>query len=120
MRLDIHTHRFTLTDALRCHVQRRLNLALNSGDDQILRIVIRLSDINGPRGGADKRCQIQVVLANVPDVIIRETQADLYAAIDRATDRAGRAVHRRLARQRSRRRAAPMAEHPSTGDPIPD
>ena len=105
MQIDIQARNFSLTDALRSHAERRLRLALTCCDDHIQRVVMRLSDINGPRGGADKRCHLQVVLAGLPDVVIEDTEADLYVAIDRATDRGGRTVGRRLARQRDRGRA---------------
>ena len=68
---------------------------------------MRLSDINGPHGGADKRCHLQVVLAGLPDVVVEDTEADLYVAIDRATDRAGRTVVRRIDRQQT----APAGVH---------
>ena len=106
MQIDIQARNFSLTDALRSHAERRLRFALTCCDDHIQRVVVRLSDINGPRGGADKRCHLQVVLAGLPDVVIEDTEADLYVAIDRATDRAGRTVGRRLARQRDRGRAS--------------
>jgi ribosome-associated translation inhibitor RaiA len=61
---------------------------------------VRLSDVNGPRGGEDKRCHIEVRLRGMPDVVIVDTEADLYVAIDRATERAGRALVRRLERRR--------------------
>jgi ribosome-associated translation inhibitor RaiA len=62
---------------------------------------VRLSDINGPHGGADKRCHLQVMLNGLPDVVVEDTEADLYIAIDRATDRAGRTVVRKLNRQQT-------------------
>jgi ribosome-associated translation inhibitor RaiA len=96
MQIDINTHRFPLTDALRSHVRRRLHYALSSIDESVQRVVVRLSDVNGPRGGMDKRCRLQLVLAGLPDVIVEDTQADLYVAIDRASDRAGRTLVRRL------------------------
>jgi ribosome-associated translation inhibitor RaiA len=79
-----------MTDALRSHAERRLRFALPPCDHHIQRVVMRLSDINGPRGGADKRCHLQVVLAGLPDAVIEDIEDDLYIAIDRATDRAGR------------------------------
>jgi len=100
MQIDIQARNFSLTNALRGHVERRLGFALSSKDDHIMRIKVRLSDINGPRGGADKCCHIQVVLPHLPDVVIEDTETDLYTAIDRATDRAGRTVGRRLVRLR--------------------
>ncbi len=101
MQINIQSRNFSLTDALRSHAERRLRFALTCCDNHIRRVVMRLSDINGPRGGADKRCHLQVVLAGLPDVVIEDTEADLYVAIDRATDRAGRTVVRKTKRQQT-------------------
>ncbi len=100
MNLQIQAQDFTLTDGLRQHVATRLDYALNHGRDIVTRIVVRLSDVNGPRGGVDKRCGIEVRLKGAPTLIVEDTQADLYVAIDRAAERIGRTLDRRLARQR--------------------
>jgi ribosome-associated translation inhibitor RaiA len=68
--------------------------------------MVRLCDINGPRGGEDKCCRIQIIMPHLPDVVIEDTMANLYCAIDRASDRAGRTVGRRLARQRDKSRSS--------------
>jgi len=99
MQIDIQSRGFSLTDALLSHVRRRLVSAMSYCSGHVNRVVIRLSDINGPRGGADKRCHIQVVLAGIPDVVVEDTKVDLYDAIDRATDRARRSVFRKVDRQ---------------------
>ena len=101
MQIDIQARDFSLTDALRSHAERRLRFALTCCDDHIQRVVIRLSDINGPRGGADKRCHLRVVLDGLPDVVIEDIETNLYVAIDRAVDRAGRTVVRKIDRQQS-------------------
>ncbi len=106
MQIDIQARSFVMTEAIRSHSSRRLRFALSSYSDRIQRVVVRLSDINGPRGGADKRCHLQVVLSGLPDVVVEDIEADLYLAIDRAADRAGRTLRRRLARQRDRARAS--------------
>lgn len=100
MQTSIQSLGFTLTDGLRDYVMKRLAYSLNHGNEHITRLTVRLSDINGPRGGADKRCLIEVRLKSAPEVVIEDTEADLYTAIDRATERAGRTLERRLARQR--------------------
>ena len=104
MQIDIQARNFSLTQALRNHVERRLGFALSTRYDRIKRILVRLSDINGPRGGNDKCCQLHVVLPGQADVVIADTQSDLYAAIDCAADRASRAVSRKLARVYSSKR----------------
>ncbi|MBI2778268.1 MAG: HPF/RaiA family ribosome-associated protein [Gammaproteobacteria bacterium] len=100
MQINIYAHGFTTTEALREHVTRRLHHALGGCADHISQARVRLSDVNGPRGGADKCCQIQVRLAHLADVVIENTEADLYVAIDRAAERVGRTAARHIARQR--------------------
>jgi ribosome-associated translation inhibitor RaiA len=106
MQIDIQARNFPLTHALRNHTKRRLGFALSARDNHIQSVIVRLSDINGTRGGEDKCCHIQVVLARLPDVVIEDTEADLYVAIDRAADRAGRTVGRRLMRKRTKGRSS--------------
>ncbi|MGB5472485.1 MAG: HPF/RaiA family ribosome-associated protein [Gammaproteobacteria bacterium] len=110
MQIDIQARQFSLTNALRSHAERRLRFVLTCCGDHIQQVVMRLSDINGPRGGADKRCHLRVVLTGLPDVVVEDTEADLYVAIDRATGRAGRTVGRRLARQRDTARASGLRD----------
>lgn len=100
MNLQIQAQDLPLTDGLRQHVAKRLAYALNHGRDVITRIVVRLSDINGPRGGVDKCCGIEVRLKAAPTLVVEDTQADFYAAIDRAAERIGRTLDRHLARRR--------------------
>lgn len=96
MQIDIQARGFKLTEALRAQAERRVRFALGSASVRVHSVVIRLSDENGPRGGVDKRCTIRAALPGVPPVVIEQQEADLYIAIDRAADRAGRAVARRL------------------------
>ena len=99
MRVDIKTSGIDLTDGLREHTERRLGFALDRAHYDLNTVIVRLSDINGPRGGADKRCQIQIPLPRHGDVVIEETDADLYVAIDHAASRAGNTLARQLARR---------------------
>jgi ribosome-associated translation inhibitor RaiA len=90
-----------MTDPLHDFAERRLRFSLTSSNSYIQRVKMRLSDINGPRGGADKRCHIQVVLSGLPDIVIEDIEADMYVAISRAADRAGRSVLRKVSRKQS-------------------
>ena len=101
MQIHIQSQDFALTEALREHAERRLRFGLTRGSDHIRRVEMRLSDINGPRGGADKRCSIVVTLESLPEVVIEDIESDLYVAIDRAADRSSRAVARCLERRRA-------------------
>lgn len=100
MQLDIQTSGFSLTNGIRDYTTRRLQFALNRNDNHITRVQVRLADINGPRGGVDKRCQIDISLAGHNDIVIEDTETNLYVAIDRASDRCARTLTRRLERAR--------------------
>ena len=104
MNVDIQSLGFTITGALSDHVRRRLRFVLTRQSDRIERDVVRLGDENGPRGGVDKFCRIQVRLIDAPVACIEDIGPDLYAVIDRATDRVGRVVVKHLDRLRSGRR----------------
>jgi putative sigma-54 modulation protein len=114
MQMEIQARDFPLTKALGSYIKRRINFVLSSRYDQIQRIIVRLADINGPRGGIDKRCQIQISLPRLVDIVVEDTESDLYVAIDRATDRAGRTVNRRLARQYDKSRRLFVPHKPVT------
>lgn len=120
MQIDIQARDFSLTEALRHHAERRLLSALSCCSDHIQGIMMRLSDINGPRGGADKCCHIQVKLAGIPNVVVEDTETDLYFAIDRATDRTGRTVIRKIQRQHtlSRQSNGIVSDEPPSSIPI--
>ena len=104
MQIDIQSRGFSLTESLQKYSERRLVFSMAYWSQHIRRVIIRLSDINGPRGGADKRCHLQLVLPGIPDIVVDDTEVDLYAAIDRAIDRARRTVARKLGRQQARRK----------------
>ncbi|WP_332879108.1 HPF/RaiA family ribosome-associated protein [Massilia sp. S19_KUP03_FR1] len=110
MRPTIQAHGFQLSQALRTHTELRVATALGWASEHMRQLDISLSDINGPRGGVDKRCRIHVLLGGGREVIIEDVEADLYVAINRAADRAGRTIVRQIQRRRdfSHQRPAPV------------
>ena len=104
MNMDIQSLGFPITAALSEHAKRRLLFVLTRRSDCIQRVVVRLGDANGPRGGVDKFCRIQVYLVDAPVAIVEDIGLDMYAVIDRAVDRAGRVVVKHLDRSRIGRR----------------
>ncbi|WP_313953496.1 HPF/RaiA family ribosome-associated protein [Accumulibacter sp.] len=98
MQIEIHAHGFPLSEALRAHVERRFQFAVGRFEDRVQGVIVRLSDLNGPRGGVDKHCQVQLRLRGLPKIVIKDTEADTYVAVDRAADRSGRTLGRNLQR----------------------
>lgn len=103
MKMHIQSRGFNLTEGIREFTLRRLNYAVSFARGHIRRVTVHLSDINGPRGGNDKRCQLLVTMDKRPMIVIEDTENDLYAAIARATERAGRSIARHVGRKQLRR-----------------
>ncbi len=96
----------------RAYVRRKLDRKLGKFSRRIERTSVRIDDVNGPRGGIDKRCRIKVVLTGLPSVVVEERHHSLQAAIDGALARVERAVRqaadsRRTRPRRRRRLGAP-------------
>ncbi|HMW16901.1 MAG TPA: HPF/RaiA family ribosome-associated protein [Accumulibacter sp.] len=103
MQIVIQARGLLLTPTLRAHIERRLRFALDWANQHVRKLSVRLVDLNGPRGGEDKCCQIRLNLPGASAIVIEDTQADVFVAIDRATDRAGHTLARRMARRRQQR-----------------
>jgi putative sigma-54 modulation protein len=83
-------------------VRRHLTRALRRFESHIRGVIVRLSDLNGPKGGsADIECRV-VVDGNFPTVIVSERGASGAAAIDVAAERVNHAVARAIGRARTR------------------
>lgn len=98
MQIDIQSRGFSSSDTFVSYSRQQLLHALAYCSGHVRQVVVRLSDNNASRGCAQKRCHIQVMLAGLPDVVIEDTQADLFAAIDRAVARTKRTVVRNVDR----------------------
>jgi ribosomal subunit interface protein len=103
MEIEIQAHHIELSQKLKAHIQRKLLFSLNRFEKHISEVSIELSDVNGQKSGLDKQCRIQIILRNMEDITIKDTQASLYLAIDRAMQRADRSVARQINHNTSRK-----------------
>jgi len=105
MWLNISGQGLTVDAAVIEHVERRLGFALGRFGDRIGRATVHLADVNGPRGGEDKRCWVVVDILGRGRVVVEDTDCDVQVAIDRMADRVGQAVRRKLDRARTGRQS---------------
>jgi len=119
MQIIIHARDIEVDAGLREHVQRRLHFALGWAQQHVGRVSVVLSDLNGPRGGADKSCRLRCALPGTAEMVIEDTQADIAPASARFADRAGRTLARRLEREREGRHAHPARQFRPEDDERP-
>jgi putative sigma-54 modulation protein len=106
MRLDIRSMHMALNQDALAHIRRRFEHGLDHFAHYILRGRILLSDVNGPKGGADKHCLVQLRLRWAPDIVIEQEGVELFNVIDRTADRLAVAVGRAVGKVRHSRRQA--------------
>ena len=96
MQLAMHNYRTDLSQALRQYVERRLRFALDRFGRRVSRATVRVC----PDGPTDSLCSISIEVEGFGRIAVEEIDADLFAAIDRATGRIGRLLGRELERAR--------------------
>jgi len=102
MRLEMHGVNYGLADELKAYIERRLRFALGRFESRIDGVTLRLTDVNGPRGGIDKRCQVAVALVPRGVVMVEGFDHDPFALVARVAKRVGQSVRRELGRRRRR------------------
>lgn len=92
--------------------RERLGNALDHWSHRVDRVRVTMSDLNGPRGGVDKRCRV-VVIGRRSWMVVVEAEAPTWQdAVDRSAGKAARAVRRELERLRPARR--PLSDRART------
>jgi hypothetical protein len=103
----------TLDPGDRDTIARKLGKRLGKFASSIERVSVRLSDVNGPKGGVDHKCLIKVVLSGLPSVVVERRDASLQRAANDAIATTAQAVRRSVQRRRlkpvPRRRLPPAA-----------
>ncbi len=111
MRLEINSRGVRLGEAAREMIERRILFALGRFESRISHVDAMVEDVNGPRGGVDKRCKILVKLDRLGELAAESSHAELLGAVAIAADRIGRAVAKRLDRRLAvRRQSGPALE----------
>ncbi len=103
MDVDIRMRQGRLSRSLKEKLERRLHFALARFGDRIRRISAILDDINGPRGGEDQHCRIEVSLVPSGTIMAEATDAEVTSAVGRAVERVARRVRDTLERKRAMR-----------------
>jgi putative sigma-54 modulation protein len=98
MQISIRTRAIEVTDELRDLVARRLEHALDTFKGRIETASVYLTDMNGPRRGVDKLCQITVRVQGIGDLVILERGLTVAGALSRAAGRAKYRVSEELRR----------------------
>jgi putative sigma-54 modulation protein len=104
MQIQISGREVKPSNRLRQHIERRINFALQRFAQHIRKLHVQVRDLNGPRGGVDKSCQLTIFLISGATRVLEERAPNPYMAIDSLVDKAATSIARRLQRNHDHRR----------------
>ena len=104
MALELRVRNGESTPEVRDYVERRLGFALGRFGGRVGRVTVSLDYLNGPRGGIDQRCRIDVSLVPSGKVLAEATDPEVVAAVNRAAERIARQVQSEFDRRRAARK----------------
>jgi len=81
-------------------IARKLGTRLGKFASSIERVTVRLSDVNGPKGGVDHKCVVKVVVSGLPSVVVERRGSAPQRAVNAAIGAAAQAVRRSVQRRR--------------------
>lgn len=106
MQTIIHSSDFRLTRALRRFIKQESKRTMNICSERVEKIIVRLKDLNGPKGGTDKECSVELRLRKRAPVIVSKRSSNTYKSIHRALERAARTARRKIVKRRDRSQRA--------------
>lgn len=89
--------------------EKRLRFVMRRLTWLVPRATVHLSDINGPRGGVDKRCQIELKTSGNGHVVVTAVSRDWRSAIESALARAAQTLVRVWKKNRKPTNQQPVA-----------
>ena len=96
MKIVFHNRGVTLSPSALDTAIEKIQSALHDFDSNIVQVTAYLADINGPKGGRDKRAMLRVVLRGDAPVTVGVERSSARAALATATRKARRYVKRAI------------------------
>jgi ribosome-associated translation inhibitor RaiA len=97
MQIQINSdHHIVGSPELAGRIQALVRDTLDRYSDRITRVEVHLNDLNGVKGGNDKRCLMEARLAGLGPVDVNHEADNLQVAIDAALEKLERAIEHKL------------------------
>lgn len=109
MKVEVRFPGLEHSEAVCEHAMRRAQFQLSRFGREVTEVVVRLSDVNGPRGGTDLRCQVSVRGPRIGTWTMHGIAGDAYSGIDVTLSRMARSIARELDRARDMERGVAQA-----------
>jgi len=104
MQIQIHAPHITVPAEFLGFIERSVEDVLAHFAERLTRVEVHLRDMNGHKGGVDKRCTVEARPRGLDPIASEHESADVKEALQGALEKLHRALDHRLGRLESRRR----------------
>ncbi|MCY3001600.1 MAG: HPF/RaiA family ribosome-associated protein [Planctomycetota bacterium] len=105
MRVLLRSPHVTLEQDLRDSINADLRAALAHVEDRVVSAQVKLDDVNGPKGGLDKNCEVIVNCGHLGILRVEAKGKDLKRVVASALTKLRRAVEHAVDHKRGAARA---------------
>lgn len=102
MSIDVNWSALGLNEESKSIVSHQLQYLLGRYRAVAMRVRVRFSDVNGPKGGVDKQCVVSVKLRHTGEITIKGEGMNYLEVFQSSFDRLVRSVRRVIAKQREK------------------
>ena len=99
MQLEVNSRQTDIDEDVLCKAKRLLRFSLSRFKGAISRVKLMFNDVNGPKGGIDKRCRIMVKMKTAGQIVVENDGMDYIETLSICLDRLTRAIRRKIDRQ---------------------
>jgi hypothetical protein len=100
MEIEIRFLGMEPSESLKDHALARAHAHFSRFGHDVRKLVVRINDVNGPKGGIDKRCVVTAMVLRFGAVSVTDISSNTYAAVDAALQRCAHALGGYLERGR--------------------
>jgi ribosome-associated translation inhibitor RaiA len=102
MKIDIQNALVDYDPTLEADIQRRLMLAFSKVKSHISSVTFILTNVLSGTLQHTKHCSLTITLKRFSEILIEDSQVDIYSAIDRTIQKATRLIYRKISSQGSK------------------
>ena len=102
MSVDVNWSALDSNEESKIIIFRQLQYFLGRYHAVTMRVQVRFSDVNGPKGGFDKHCVVSLKLRHIGEIIIKGEGVNYLEVFQTSFERLVRSVRRELAKQRDK------------------
>jgi len=96
MHIEINFGNFPSSEALTEQVNAEVEKQLRRHAERLTRVEVHLQDLNGPKGGVDKRCLMEARPRGLDPIAVDHEGGDFYLCVREAAGKLDRALRRRF------------------------